>query len=169
MVGSQSGRGCGWWSSGRIPVRTDHPFHGVLVRTAAIVFGSGLQATAGGPDSPRSTVTRSLASSSKSAWVLLLTLTDSCDRWRVIALADPTLRIDIFVDVISPDLLRLYLERSAGLRLTVIITDPDLVTHSIICDKAYRFRRFIVDAFPRAVTHPEELRIDTSRIPRPDF
>ena len=100
----------------------------------------------------------------------LLALTGSCGRWRAIALADPTLWTDIFVDVMSPDLLRLHLERSAGLHLNVIITDPHPVTHSIICDEAYRFRRFIVDdmklspiwgdAFPNAASHLEELRID---------
>ena len=87
-----------------------------------------------------------------------------------LVLADPTLWADIFVDVMSPYLLRLHLERSAGLPLNVAITDPHPVIHSIICDEAYRFRRFIVDnmelrpvwegAFPTAASHLEELRID---------
>ena len=70
----------------------------------------------------------------------------------------------------TPDLLRLHLGRSAGLRLDVVITDPHPVTHSVICKEAYRFRRFIVDdmklspvwvdAFPDAASNLEELRID---------
>ena len=100
----------------------------------------------------------------------LLALTSSCRRWRAIALADPTLWTDIFVDVMHPDLLRLHLERSAGLGLNVVVTDPHPVTHSIICDEAHRFRRFIVDdmelspvwgdALPNVASHLEELRID---------
>ena len=97
---------------------------------------------------------------------ILLALTGSC------APLSPrtTLWTDIFVDVISPDLLRLHLECSAGLRLNVFITDPHLATHSIICDEAYRFRRSIMDdmklppiwgdTFPSAASHLEELRID---------
>lgn len=101
---------------------------------------------------------------------MLLALTSSCSRWRAIALADPTLWTNIFADVMSPDLLHLHLERSAGLRLDVIITNPNPVTHSVLCKEAHRFRRFIVDdimllpiwgdAFPEAASSLEELRID---------
>ena len=101
---------------------------------------------------------------------VLLALTGSCSRWRAIALADPALWTDIFVDVMTPDLLSLHLERSAGLCLNVVITNPHPVTHSILCREAHRFRRFIVDdmklspiwgdAFPVAASNLEELRID---------
>ena len=101
---------------------------------------------------------------------VLLALTGSCSRWRAIALADPTLWTVVFVDVMSPDLLRLHLERSAGLHLDVVITDPHPITHSVLCKEAHRFRRFIVDdmklsptwgdAFPEAASSLEELRID---------
>ena len=101
---------------------------------------------------------------------VLLVLTSSCSRWRAIALADPTLWTDIFVDVMTPDLLHLYLERSAGLRLDVVITNPHPITHSVLCKEAHRFRRFILDdmklspfwgdAFPGAASNLEELRID---------
>ena len=101
---------------------------------------------------------------------VLFTLTGSCSRWRAIALADPILWTAIFVDVMTPDLLRLHLERSAGLRLDVVITNPHPVTHSLLCKEAHRFRRFIVDdmklspiwgdAFPDAASNLEELRID---------
>ena len=101
---------------------------------------------------------------------MLATLTGSCSRWRAIALADPSLWTDIFVDVMTPDLLRLHLERSAGLRLDVVITNPHPVTHSVLCKEAHRFRRFIADdmklspiwgdAFPDAASNLEELRID---------
>ena len=33
---------CGWWSSGRIPVRTNVPFCGALIRTAVVILGSGI-------------------------------------------------------------------------------------------------------------------------------
>jgi hypothetical protein len=101
----------------------------------------------------------------------LLALTGSCGRWHAIALADPTLWTNIFVDVLSPDLLCLHLRHSAGLCLNVVITNPHPTTHSIICDEAYRFRRSIVDdmklspvwgdAFPSVASHPKELQIDT--------
>ena len=101
---------------------------------------------------------------------VLFALTSSCSRWRAIALADPTLWTNIFVDVMTPDLLRLYLERSAGLRLDVVITNPHPVTHSVLCKEAHRLRRFILDdmklspfwgdAFPGAASNLEELRID---------
>ena len=101
---------------------------------------------------------------------VLLALTSSCGRWRAIALADPTLWTDIFVDVMTPDHLCLHLERSAGLCLDVVITNPHPVTHHILCREAHRFRRFIVDdmklspiwedAFPAAASNLEELRID---------
>jgi len=101
---------------------------------------------------------------------MLLALTGSCSRWRAIALADPTLWTDIFVDVMTPDLLHLHLTRSAGLPLDVVITNPHPVAHSVLCEEAHRFRRFIVDdmkllpvwgdAFPSAASNLEELRID---------
>jgi hypothetical protein len=101
---------------------------------------------------------------------VLLALTGSCNRWRAIALADPTLWTVVFADVMSPDLLRLHLERSAGLRLDVVITNPDPNTHLVLCKEAHRFRRFIVDdmrllptwetSFPEAALDLEELRID---------
>lgn len=101
---------------------------------------------------------------------MLLALTGSCGRWRAIALADPTLWTDIFVDVMAPDLLRLHLERSADLRLDVVITNPHPIAHSVLCREAHRFRRFIVDdmklspiwgdALPDAASNLEELRID---------
>ncbi|KAF9647724.1 hypothetical protein BDM02DRAFT_3129556 [Thelephora ganbajun] len=101
---------------------------------------------------------------------VLLALTSSCSRWRAIALADPTLWTDIFVDVMTPDLLHLHLDRSAGLRLDVVITDPHPDTHFILCKEACRFRRLIVkdmklspiwgDAFPVVASDLEELRID---------
>ena len=100
----------------------------------------------------------------------LFALTGSCSRWRAIALADPTLWTNIFVDVMTPDLLLLHLERSAGLRLDVVITDLHPVTHSVLCKEAHRFRSFIVDdvklspgledAFPGPASNLEELRID---------
>lgn len=106
----------------------------------------------------------------KERLAVLLALTSSCRRWRAIALADPTLWTDIFSDVMSPDLLRLHLERSAELRLNVVITNPHPVIHSILYKEAYRFRRFIAedmklspiwgDAFPDAASTLEELRID---------
>ena len=77
---------------------------------------------------------------------------------------------NIFVDVMTPDLLRLHLERSASLRLDVVITNPHPFTHSVLYKEAHRFRRFIVDdmklspvwgdAFPGAASNLEELRID---------
>jgi len=101
---------------------------------------------------------------------VLLALTGSCSRWRAIALADPALWTDIFVDVMTLDLLRLHLGRSAGLRLNVVITNPHPITHSVLYKEAHRFRRFIVDdmklspvwgdAFPDAGSELEELRID---------
>lgn len=101
---------------------------------------------------------------------ILLALTGSCSRWRAIALADPALWTNIFADVMALDLLRLHLERSAGLRLDVVITNPHPATHSVLCKEAHRFRRFIVDdmklspfwedAFPGAASNLEELRID---------
>ena len=101
---------------------------------------------------------------------VLLALTGSCSRWRAIALADPTLWTDIFVDVMTLDFLRLHLERSVGLPLDVVVTNPHPVTHSVLCEQAHRFRRFIVDdmrlssvwgdAFPEAASNLEELRID---------
>ena len=101
---------------------------------------------------------------------VLLALTGSCSRWRAIALADPTLWTDIFVDVMTPDLLHLHLERSADLRIDVVMTNPHPITHSVLCKEAHRFRRFIVDdiklspvwgdAFPDAAPNLEELRID---------
>jgi hypothetical protein len=101
---------------------------------------------------------------------VLLALTGSCSRWRAIALADPTLWTNIFVDVMTPDLLCLHLERSARLRLDVIITNPHPVAHSVLCKEAHRFRRFIADdmtlspfwedAFPGVASNLEELRID---------
>lgn len=100
----------------------------------------------------------------------MLALTSSCSRWRAIALAYPALWTDVFADVMSPDLLRLHLERSAHLPLDVVITNPHPVTHSLLCKEAHRFRRFIVDdmklspvwgdAFPTAAPDLEELRID---------
>lgn len=70
----------------------------------------------------------------------------------------------------SPDLLRLHLERSAGLRLDVIITNPHPTTHSFLYKEAHRFRRLIIDdmrllitwesAFPDAGSRLEELRIN---------
>ena len=70
----------------------------------------------------------------------MLVLTDSrhCPR-------SPTSWIDIFVDIMSPDLLRLHLKLSPGLHLDVVTTDPHPITHSTICDEADRFRRFVVD------------------------
>jgi len=101
---------------------------------------------------------------------VLLALTSSCNRWRAIALADPALWTNIFVDVMTPDLLRLHLERSASLRLNVVITNPHPITHSVLYKEAHRFRRFIVDdmklspvwgdALPDAASDLEELRID---------
>ena len=101
---------------------------------------------------------------------MLLALTGSCSRWRAIALADPALWTDIFVDAMTPDLLRLHLERSAGLRLNVVITNPHPFTHSVLYKQAHRFKRLIVDdmklspvwgdAFPAAASDLEELRID---------
>ena len=97
---------------------------------------------------------------------VLLALTSSCSRWRAIALADPTLWTDIFVDVMTPDLLLLHLQRSAGLRLDIVITNPHPVTHSVLCKEAHRFRRFIIDdmrlspcwedAFPGAASDLED-------------
>ena len=106
----------------------------------------------------------------KAHLTVLLALTSSCSRWRAIALADPTLWTNIFTDVMSPDLLRLHLERSASLRLDVVTSNPHPITHSILCKQAHRFKRFIVDdmklspiwgdAFPDAAPSLEELRID---------
>ena len=103
---------------------------------------------------------------------MLLALTGSCRHWRAIALADPILWTNIFADVMSPDLMRLHLERSAGLPLDVVITDPHPMIHSILCNEAHRFGRFIVhdmklspiwaDAFPQAAPKLEELRIDAN-------
>ena len=100
----------------------------------------------------------------------LLALTGSCSRWRAIALADPILWTDIFVDVMTPDFLHLHLERSAGLRLDVVIIDPHPVTHSVLCKEAHRFRSFTADdvklspilgdMFPEPASNLEELRID---------
>ena len=106
-----------------------------------------------------STVTRSPASSSMSAPV-------HCS-FSPVHTATDALLPHLIDRHLSPDLLRLHLERSAVLRLNAIITDPHPVTHSIICDEAYRFRRFIVDdmklspiwgdALPSAASHLEEL------------
>ena len=70
----------------------------------------------------------------------------------------------------SPGLLCLHLERSTGLCLDMVITDPHPATHSITCNEADPFRRFTVDdtklspvlgdAFPSTASHLEELRID---------
>ena len=81
----------------------------------------------------------------------LLTLTSSCGRWCAIALADPILWTNIFVDVMSSDFLRLHPGPSAGLRLKVIITGPHPVTHG--------------DALPSAASHLKKLRIDA----HPDY
>ena len=82
----------------------------------------------------------------------------------------------------SPDLLRLHLERSAVLRLNVIITDLHPITHSIICDEAYQFRRFIVEDMklsaiwgdtrritPRGVANRRPPGLSIFRIPRSSF
>ena len=80
-----------------------------------------------------------------------------------------------------PRLLRLHLESWAGLRPNVAIIDPHSVTHSIICDEAYRFRRFIVEdtkllpcweTRSRARLHTSrnsESTLSISRIPRPNI
>ena len=70
----------------------------------------------------------------------------------------------------SPDLVRLHLERSARLHLDVVITNPHPTTHSVLYKEAHRFKRFIVgdirlspvwgDSFPEAASGLEELRID---------
>ena len=63
----------------------------------------------------------------------------------------------------SPNLLRLHLEPSPGLHLNVVINDQHPVTHSTICDEAYRFSRFIVDDIklsPAAASRLKELQID---------
>ena len=100
----------------------------------------------------------------------LLALTSSRSHWCAIALADPILWTDIFVDVMSPSLLHLHLGRSASSHLDMAVNDPHSVTHFVICDEAYRFRRFIVDdvklppiwggAFLSAASHIGGLRID---------
>ena len=71
----------------------------------------------------------------------LLTITGLYGRW----CTDPTLWTKIFIDAMSPILLHLHLGRSAGLRLKVFTIDLHPVTHSIICDEAYRFRRFNIE------------------------
>ena len=113
----------------------------------------------------------------KQSLTALLALTASCRRWRVIVLADPTLWTILFADLMSPNLLLLHLQRSAGLPLEVIITNPHPIFHSILLNEAYRFRRLVVDdlipyatwsiSFPGVPRSLEELQIDGHRNPSP--
>ena len=52
----------------------------------------------------------------------LLAPTGSCNRQRVIPLVDPALWTGILADAITPDILRLHLERSIGLHSDMVIT-----------------------------------------------
>lgn len=76
-----------------------------------------------------------------------------------------------FLEVMAPDLLCLHLERSAGSRLDLVITNPHPVIHSVFYKQAHRFRKFVAHemelshilghAFPDATLNLKKSRIDT--------